>query len=139
MKDETLLVKAQSLERCVARAREERQLAGADFDTDLTRQDAAVLNVLRGCETAIDMANRMIRLRRLGLTRESRDSFEILRRAGLIDGPTCEAMVRMVGFRNIAVHEYRALDLDKVRAVIEHRLEDLLAFSKAMLHADPSA
>ena len=44
----------------------------------------------------------------------------------------------MVGFRNIAVHEYRKLDLAKVRYIIEHRLDDLLAFSKAMLLADPT-
>jgi uncharacterized protein YutE (UPF0331/DUF86 family) len=47
-------------------------------------------------------------------------------------------MKRMVGFRNVAVHEYQELDLQKVRHIIEHRLDDLLAFSKAMLHADPS-
>lgn len=139
MRDETLLVKAQSLERSVARAREERRLAGPDFDTDFTRQDAAVMNVLRGCEAAIDMANRMISLRRLGLTRESRDSFEILHRADLIDASIRDAMVAMVGFRNIAVHEYRALDLGKVRAIIEHRLDDLLAFSKALVQADLSS
>ena len=47
-------------------------------------------------------------------------------------------MQAMVGFRNVAVYQYRALDLAKVRYIIEHRLDDLLAFSKAMLHADPS-
>jgi uncharacterized protein YutE (UPF0331/DUF86 family) len=47
-------------------------------------------------------------------------------------------MMAMVGFRNVAVHEYQELDLQKVRHIIEHRLDDLLAFSKAMLHADPS-
>jgi uncharacterized protein YutE (UPF0331/DUF86 family) len=46
-------------------------------------------------------------------------------------------MIAMVGFRNIAVHEYRKLDLATVRRIIEHRLDDLLAFSKAMLQADP--
>ena len=48
-------------------------------------------------------------------------------------------MRRMVGFRNIAVHEYQQLALDRVRLIIEHRLDDLLAFSKATLAADPSA
>ena len=48
-------------------------------------------------------------------------------------------MKRMVGFRNVAVHEYQELDLVRVRAIIEQRLDDLLAFSKAMLAADPTA
>ena len=48
-------------------------------------------------------------------------------------------MVAMVGFCNVAVHEYQELDLTKVRAIIEHRLDDLLTFSEAMRAADPSA
>jgi uncharacterized protein YutE (UPF0331/DUF86 family) len=46
-------------------------------------------------------------------------------------------MDAMVGFRDIAAHEYQELDLAKVRHIIEQRLDDLLAFSKAMLAADP--
>jgi uncharacterized protein YutE (UPF0331/DUF86 family) len=45
----------------------------------------------------------------------------------------------MVGFRNVAVHGYQELDLAKVRYIVEHRLDDLLAFGKAMLAADPTA
>jgi uncharacterized protein YutE (UPF0331/DUF86 family) len=47
-------------------------------------------------------------------------------------------MVAMVGFRNIAVHDYRTLDLAKVRRIVEDRLSDLSAFSKSMLAGDPS-
>lgn len=63
MIDEVLARKAESIVRCVDRAREEYAAAGSGFDDDWTRQDAAILNILRGCETAIDMANRMISLR----------------------------------------------------------------------------
>ena len=41
-------------------------------------------------------------------------------------------MKNMVGFRNIAVHQYRELDLDIVIAVISKGLDDLLAFAAAM-------
>jgi uncharacterized protein YutE (UPF0331/DUF86 family) len=60
------------------------------------------------------------------------------RPAGLLSGAVSESMEAMVGFRDVAVHEYQELDLQKVRHIIEHRRDDLLAFSKAMLHADPS-
>jgi uncharacterized protein YutE (UPF0331/DUF86 family) len=62
-----------------------------------------------------------------------------LGKAGLIPADLAQSMKRMVGFRDIAVHEYQELDLAKVRYTIEHRLDDLLAFSKAMLAADPTA
>jgi hypothetical protein len=52
-----VLGKIASIERSVTRAREEFTSAGANFARDFTHQDAAVLNVLRTCETAIDLAN----------------------------------------------------------------------------------
>jgi uncharacterized protein YutE (UPF0331/DUF86 family) len=35
----------------------------------------------------------------------------------------------MVGFRNIAVHRYHELDLDILRAILDQRLVDFLAFA----------
>jgi uncharacterized protein YutE (UPF0331/DUF86 family) len=139
LKDEVLLSKAESIERCIRRVREEYVGHEDEFEVDWTRQDAIILNLQRACEAAIDMANRMIKLRRLGYPKESKESFAILQRAKTLDRSTSLTMQAMVGFRNVAVHEYRKLDLAKVRDIIEHRLDDLLAFSKTMLDADPSA
>ena len=55
MKD-VALNKIQSIQRCVQRAREEYAADPDSFDTNFTRQDAAVLNVLRACEQSIDLA-----------------------------------------------------------------------------------
>ena len=46
-------------------------------------------------------------------------------------------MAAMVGFRNIAVHEYRKLDLAKVRRIIEHRLDDLTAVQQGDARGRP--
>ena len=61
MADDVLLNKAATIERCVARVREEYAAAGAHFATDFTRQDAAVLNIQRACEAALDMGQHLIR------------------------------------------------------------------------------
>lgn len=106
--------------------------------TSYDRQDVIVLNLIRACEQAIDMANRMTFLRRLEIADDTATVFINLGRAGLIPATLAESMRRMVGFRNIAVHEYQALDLDKVMHIIGHGLDDLFAFSQAMLKADPS-
>ena len=44
MVDDVLINKAATIERCVARAREEFERNPLTFGTDFTRQDAAVLN-----------------------------------------------------------------------------------------------
>lgn len=139
MRDEVLLSKAESIERCVRRVREEYVGHEDELEENFTRQDAILLNLQRACEACIDMANRMIRLHRLGYPKESKESFAILLRAKVLDRASSMTMQAMVGFRNVAVHQYQELDLTKVRQIIEHRLDDLLAFSKAMLLADPTA
>jgi len=42
------------------------------------------------------------------------------------------ARAKMVGFRNLAVHQYQELDLDLVESVIRVGLDDLLAFAEAV-------
>lgn len=56
----------------------------------------------------------------------------------LLQKEPASSLRRLVGFRNVAGHEYRELDLAKVREVLEYRLDDLLAFGKATLLADPT-
>jgi uncharacterized protein YutE (UPF0331/DUF86 family) len=50
-----------------------------------------------------------------------------------IDQALAEALQRMVGYRNIAVHDYQILQLPITIAVIERHLGDFLAFSRAVL------
>jgi len=128
--NDVLLAKVASIQRCVARARLEFDAAGAGFAQDLTRQDAAVLNVLRACETAIDLANVIIRERQLGIPPSNRDSFRLLAEAGVITADLSLRLQRMVGFRNVAVHRYRELDIAILAAVITRDLGDLLDFSE---------
>jgi uncharacterized protein YutE (UPF0331/DUF86 family) len=122
---DALAQKAARLERCVARAREER-LAASDFTTDYTHQDAAVLNVLRACELALDMVHMVVAHERWGLPESARDAVALLHTHSVIDAPLADALRRMVGFRNVAVHDYAALDMAIVAAVIDRELDLLL-------------
>ena len=126
------LAKAASIQRSVARARQECAAAGERFSEDLTRQDAAVLNVLRACETAIDLANAIVRERQLGIPQSNRDSFRLLADAAVISRDLAERLQKMVGFRNVAVHRYRDLDVAVLVSVIRNDLEDLLRFAEGV-------
>ncbi|MDF1759040.1 MAG: DUF86 domain-containing protein [Coxiellaceae bacterium] len=42
-------------------------------------------------------------------------------------------MQKMVGFRNIAMHDYQAINLAIAQSVIENRLYDIKTFTKAAL------
>lgn len=133
MVDDVLLNKSAIIERCVHRAREEYQAAGANFATDYTRQDAAILNLQRACEAALDIANHLTRLHKLGIPQSARSAFELLEQGGLIPGSLAEAMKNMVGFRNIAVHDYQSLLLPITERIIIQHLDEFLAFTAHLL------
>lgn len=136
MADDVLLNKAATIERCVARAREEYAANPGGFATDYTRQDAAILNIQRACEAALDMGQHLIRRERLGVPQSARDVFALLARGGWIDAGLAEALKRMVGFRNIAVHDYQALQLPITVRIIEQHLDEFLQYSRALLLRD---
>jgi uncharacterized protein YutE (UPF0331/DUF86 family) len=128
--EEVLVQKITSLQRCADRARELRARAGADFAGSYDLQDAAVLNVLRACETAIDLANMWLRRDQLGIPSESREAFAILVRERCIPTDLGARLQNMVGFRNVAVHQYRTLEPAIIAAVIDSGMDDLVAFAE---------
>jgi len=133
MADDVILNKAAIIERCVARVRQEHGGDPRNLAENLTRQDSIILNLQRACEAAIDLAMHLVRERRLGLPQESREAFDMLLEAGLIDAPLAGRLKRMVGFRNVAVHDYRKLDLQIVESIVSERLDDFLDFTRALL------
>lgn len=133
MADEVVLNKAAVIERCLERVIEEYEGDEAGLETDYTRQDAIVLNLLRASEAAIDLAMHATRVGKLGLPQESREAFELLERAGWIGPDLSRRMRAMVGFRNVAVHDYQRLSLEVVRGILENHLDYFRSFSSMMI------
>ena len=134
--DDVLLNKVATIERCVLRARDEYQKDPLSFATDFTRQDAAILNIQRACEAALDMGQYLIRKHKLGIPQSSRDVFALLATAGFLPAELAEKMKKMVGFRNIAVHEYQRLQLAVTEYVITQRLDDFNQYCQLLLGKD---
>jgi uncharacterized protein YutE (UPF0331/DUF86 family) len=128
MPDDVLLNKVAAIERALRRVREEHAGCDANLFESLTKQDAILLNLQRACESAIDLAMHLVRVERLGVPQETREAFALLAGAGLIDDDLAGRLQKMVGFRNIAVHDYERLSLQVVRAIVTDRLEDFERF-----------
>jgi uncharacterized protein YutE (UPF0331/DUF86 family) len=105
----------------------------ATFATDFTRQDAAVLNVQRACEAALDMGQHLVRREHLGVPQSARDVFELLAQGQWIDLQLAANLKRMVAFRNIAVHDYQSLLLPILVNVITEHLDEFLQFTQCVL------
>jgi uncharacterized protein YutE (UPF0331/DUF86 family) len=126
--NDVVVGKIASMQRCVKRAREEYRSDPAGFDTNYTVQDAAVLNVVRACEQAIDLANHVIRMHKMGIPANSGESFDLLRDRSVISPELAGKLKKMIHFRNIVIHQYQHIDLEIVKAVIVTGLDDLIEF-----------
>lgn len=95
-----------------------------------------MLNIQRVCEACLDMGQHLIRRDRLGLPQSARDVFSLLAQAGWMDATLQDTMQRMVGFRNIAVHDDQKLLLPILQRVVTVHLNDFLRFTAAILKKD---
>ncbi len=91
------------------------------------------LNLQRTCEAAIDLAMHLVRTHGLGLPQRSRDAFQLLQEADILGPEDTKAMQAMVGFRNVAVHNYQELNLEIVRSIVENHLNDFRNFTQAAI------
>jgi uncharacterized protein YutE (UPF0331/DUF86 family) len=127
MPDDILLNKGQIIRRCLTRVREEYSANPANL-SNLTKQDSIVVNIQRACEAAIDLAMHFVAKKNLGIPQTSREAFALLETAGILTEDTAKQMRSMVGFRNIAIHNYQELGIEVLQAVIEKHLDDFIRF-----------
>ncbi|MGI6783334.1 MAG: type VII toxin-antitoxin system HepT family RNase toxin [Aminivibrio sp.] len=134
MMDDIALNKKEGVERCVQKVKAYYAFAsGLPFEQDFLKQDAIAINIQRATELCIDLANHVVKTLKLGIPKESRESFLLLAGAGLIGWEMARDLGRMVGFRNVLVHDYRDLDVAIMKDVVENRLDLFVEFTVAVL------
>jgi uncharacterized protein YutE (UPF0331/DUF86 family) len=128
--DEILINKKTSIERCIKRIHED---FNEDFLTNYTKQDSVILNIERACQAAIDMGNRLLKIKNLGLPQSNRDTFIKLEKGYIINIELSKKMQAMAGFRNIAVHDYSSVNIEVVANIVQNNLLDLVDFSETII------
>ncbi|MCO1603824.1 type VII toxin-antitoxin system HepT family RNase toxin [Desulfosporosinus nitroreducens] len=132
MVDDVAFNKVAIIERCLRRIHEEYQGNFLNLE-NYTKQDSIILNIQRSCEAGIDLAMHLVASEGLGIPQSSREAFDLLQQAGIVDEHLAQNLKAMVGFRNIAVHNYQAVNLGIVQGIIEKNLADLLKFGQLIL------
>lgn len=125
---DVLLNKVQTIERCLKRIREEYVGHEYSFGENFTKQDSVILNLERASQASMDIATHIVKTKNLGLPNTSRELFTMLLDADILSEKICKEMQSMVGFRNIAVHDYQNLNIEIVVAIIENHLGDFEGF-----------
>jgi len=127
-----ILAKVANIQRCLKRINE---ITGGEPESllDINKQDIFVLNLERVIEATIDIAAHIVASEGLGLASTIRENFEILYESGIIDRELMNKMQKMVGFRNIAVHEYTSLNIEILKSILKNNLGGIEEFYTLIL------
>lgn len=131
MDDDILIRKAGIIERCCRRARDEYEKDPASFHDDVTRQDAATLNVIRAWEAAIEMGDYVIGCARLGRPQDERDVIALLAEHGWI-APALGENLKRTGEFCRAEWDYQAAPLPALVTIIARGLADFTDYAAAL-------
>jgi uncharacterized protein YutE (UPF0331/DUF86 family) len=131
--DDVIINKVAIIERCLNRISQTYQGKETKLETDFDCQDAILLNLMRACEASIDAAMHVVRINKLGIPQQSRDAFTLMENNGLLTSHVSNRMQSMVGFRNIAVHNYQELSIPILRQILEKHLDDFRLYAKALI------
>ena len=81
-------------------------------------------------ETTIDIGNHIVSDMDLGKVRWSSDIPSILEEKGIIPLNLRETWIKMIGFRNLLVHDYLDIERETVYKILQEKLTDLIALGK---------
>jgi uncharacterized protein YutE (UPF0331/DUF86 family) len=130
---DVVLAKVVAIQRCLRRIKDVTGFDPARLD-DLDVQDIFVLNLQRAIQSSLDLATHIIASEGLGISDTVRGTFILLANAKIITKTFSKKMQSMVGFKNIAIHEYQALDVNILKAILTKHLKDLEQFYTIILN-----
>lgn len=136
LKDDIILNKISIIKNCLRRVKEEYEHFENDIASNYTKQDSIILNLQRACEASIDLGTHIIKINDLAIPQSSRDVFIILEKHKILNKNISEKMQKMVGFRNIVIHDYQSIDISILRKILDNHLIDFLDFIDSILEKD---
>lgn len=78
----------------------------------------------------IDIGSHIVANLNLGQVEEYRDIAEHLARGGVIPEDLSKKLQKMIGLRNLLIHEYLEIDLERLYRIIQEDLADLSEFAE---------
>jgi uncharacterized protein YutE (UPF0331/DUF86 family) len=129
---DVLIEKVNSIQNCLKRIHDTAGNHPHSLD-DLNVQDIVVLNLQIAVQHSIDIAMHIASEEKLGIPQYLKDVFRILKENKYLKPELALKMEKMVGFRNIAVHDYQAINHNILKNIVEHHLTDIEDFYTQIL------
>ncbi|MDD5579615.1 MAG: DUF86 domain-containing protein [Methylobacter sp.] len=130
MDREVVEQKLESLRRCLQRIETKCPVEADTLITDLDLQDIISLNLSRAVQLCVDIGAHLISGMDVPPPDTMGQTFDILAQAGVLTAALALSLKKAVGFRNIAVHNYGAINWRIVHSIIKNHLDDFTTFAK---------
>jgi len=127
--------KIESLRRSLARVRQKCPATAELLANDADAQDILTLNLTRAVQLCVDIGAHLIAAKEIPAPDTMGQTFDALATLGIISPELAARMKKAVGFRNIAIHNYEAIDWEIVHAIAARHREDFTAFAGAVADA----
>jgi uncharacterized protein YutE (UPF0331/DUF86 family) len=127
-----LAEKLEALRRCVKRVEERRAPSADMLRADIDRQDILALNLTRAVQLCVDIASHVLTDTEQAAPQTMGEAFDLLAKEGVIPEALGKRLRGAVGFRNVAVHSYDAINWDIVHVISHEGLEDFRSFAAAI-------
>ena len=133
MDREVIEQKLESLRRCLQRVEEKCPPSAEILAGDLDRQDILALNLSRAVQLCVDIGAHIIAGKTAQPPATMGQTFDVIAGLGIITPELAVRLKNAVGFRNIAVHNYEAINWQIVHAIATRHLSDFKDFSRSIL------
>jgi uncharacterized protein YutE (UPF0331/DUF86 family) len=125
--------KAVAIDEYLLQLGEFRQVDAESYKADWKMQRIVERTLHLAIETCMDLADHLVADRRLRVPETGSATFEILAEAGVIPADLGRNLARMVGFRNILVHDYARIDQAMVLNALRTDIDDVARFRDVVL------
>ncbi|MBI4846925.1 MAG: DUF86 domain-containing protein [Candidatus Omnitrophica bacterium] len=122
--------KINHVQKSLQRLKLKQNIALDALKNDMDLQDIVLHNLQLCIQGCIDMASHIISDEGWIVPGTLTGLFDILKEHNVISGQLNERLKKMVGFRNIIVHEYEGIDIDLVYEILSKKTEDIELFLK---------
>ena len=127
-----ILAKAGSVKRHLNRVLEKRKTDLRTFLKNIDIQESVLFNIQMAIQNCIDIAAHIISDEGFGIPGSTNEMFYLLEENGYLNNEITEKMVKAVGLRNLVVHEYSKIDLERIFEATQKDITDLNEFLKSI-------
>jgi uncharacterized protein YutE (UPF0331/DUF86 family) len=127
--DPVILSIAARIDHYIARVHEEYDKDPATFVDSITRQEAAIMNIVRAVAAALELGQHLLMEHKLRVPQSHEDVFDHIESADLIYMKLAYELNKLIRFRYAALHEYPDLQIAELEYLILHQLRFFSIFS----------